>query len=423
MKVSSFFKRAAIVLLLPVFCFAKSNAEELIFSDSAQISLLTCSPGKIAYEKFGHTAIRVWDQSMGIDVVFNYGLFSFYTNNFYYKFVKGETDYMLGATTTDAFLPEYAHRNSSVTEQVLNLTAKEKENLLQALILNYQPQNRVYRYNFVYDNCSTRPRDLIMNSVDGVVIFPKTNSVDKTFREYIETYVGWNTWLMFGIDIVFGSVSDVYVNKMTTMFLPEILMDEFKDAIVVLPNDSAHYLVKDENILVHQNGKKVSKVEGNLSPLLRPIGISTLFLLLGILITYWDLKRKRRNKIFNFILLLVSGLTGLIAFYLAFFSLHPMVQSNYNLLWLNPLNIVAAFIIWYRPWYRVLFYYFIIYILMLLGALAVFALNVQSVNVAFIPLIVLLIVRSMHWLINRRNSQFKIKIKNLLKKRSAPKFH
>ena len=48
-------------------------------SDKAEISVLTCSPGKELYSLFGHTAIRVHDPEQDLDVVFNYGTFDFDT--------------------------------------------------------------------------------------------------------------------------------------------------------------------------------------------------------------------------------------------------------------------------------------------------------------------------------------------------------
>ncbi len=386
------------------------KAASLSPSESMQISLLTCSPGKVAYEKFGHTAIRIFDPAQVVDVVFNYGVFSFETNNFYYKFIKGETDYMLGAAQTADFLAAYALRNSSVTEQVLNLTQKEKEKLVEMLTVNYQPENRSYRYNFVYDNCSTRARDVIMNSIDGISVFSDKHVELKTYREYVEQYVGWNTWLMFGIDIVFGASSDVYATRMTSMFLPEILMKEFRNIEIVVPgHNKVRPIVSAEHNLVDRNGEEDDYLEGGFFYFLpTPLGVSFMLLLLGIFIIYFDLKRKHRNKLFNFVLLLLSGLAGLIVVYLSFFSLHPMVQENYNLLWLNPLNLVAALCMWYRPAYRFLFFYFIGNSVLLLAALVLFALNLQSNNMAFIPLIVLLLIRSIHWIIGRKNASFKI---------------
>src|ERR1035437_603065 len=123
------------------------------------------------YEKFGNTSIRIIDKKNNFDVVYNYGIFSFDTDNFYYKFIKGETDYQLGIYDTRNFLPEYAQRNSMVVEQILNLTPAEKKDLFALLMKNYEPENRTYRYNFVFDNCATRPRDKVLASLHGYVKF------------------------------------------------------------------------------------------------------------------------------------------------------------------------------------------------------------------------------------------------------------
>src|ERR1035437_506830 len=155
-----------LLIVCILLTYIKLDAQQVIIGDSAVISLITCSPGQEVYSKFGHTAIRVKDPSNAIDIVFNFGIFSFETENFYYKFIKGETHYQLGVYETGFFLPEYVDRNSMVWEQILNLTTTEKRNLINNLLTNYEPQNRVYRYNFVFECCSTRPRDKILSSIN-----------------------------------------------------------------------------------------------------------------------------------------------------------------------------------------------------------------------------------------------------------------
>lgn len=139
------------LLLLPTGQASANN------NDSIRLSLLTCAPGEEIYSLFGHTAIRYENSSQGIDVVFNYGLFSFNTPNFIFRFSLGETDYQLGATDYERFAAEYAFFGRSVWQQTLNLTDEEKTELIRLLQENYRPENRVYRYNFFYDNCATRP--------------------------------------------------------------------------------------------------------------------------------------------------------------------------------------------------------------------------------------------------------------------------
>ena len=369
------------------------HAQQITFSDSTVISLITCSPGEEVYSKFGHTAIRINDHKNGNDYVFNYGIFSFETENFYYKFIKGETDYQLGIYDTRYFLPEYAQRNSSVTEQILNLTLTEKKNLFNLLLKNYEPENRTYRYNFVFDNCSSRPRDKIIAALNGYLKFQPTDD-SKTFRQWIGVYVGTDTWLKFGIDIVFGMDADQLATNDESMFLPENLMTEFQIAQIVSSNGKIRQLVTEKKLLVTKSDKNTQSD----SWIFKPMSISMILLVIGFAFTIIDLSKRRRYfKIFDTIILSLTGIGGIIAFYLTFFSLHPLVRSNLNLLWLNPLNIAVAFLIWIKRFRVVLFYYQIANILLLLVALIAFALSIQEFNVAVFPLIILLLIRSSSW--------------------------
>lgn len=379
------------------------NAQQISLSDSSVISLITCSPGEEVYSKFGHTAIRINDSTKGVDLVFNYGIFSFETENFYYKFIKGETDYQLGIYDTRYFLPEYAQRNSIVWEQILNLTPIEKRRLIDLLLKNYDPQNRTYRYNFIFDNCATRPRDKIFAALQGYVRFQQT-SEDKTFREWVGMYVGTDTWLKFGIDLVFGMSADQQASNSESMFLPEILMLEFQSAQIISPSGNVRKLVTEKKVLVN----KANITDQKESWFSKPVFVSWVLFLLGIIMTVFDIRKGRRHfKWFDTSILAITGLGGVIAFYLMFFSVHPLVRSNLNLLWLNPLNLFLAFLIWIKPMRVVLFYYQIINILLLLGALFAFALSVQDFNIAAFPLIVLLLIRSTTWFDLTKRKLFK----------------
>ena len=168
------------LLLLP---FGQTTANG---NDSIRLSLLTCAPGEEIYSLFGHTAIRYEDPANGIDAVFNYGLFSFNTPNFIFRFSLGETDYQLGATDYAHFAAEYAFDGRSVWQQTLNLSKEEKAELIRLLQENYRPENRVYRYNFFYDNCATRPRDKIEESIIGKVIYPsESQDGSRSFRDIV----------------------------------------------------------------------------------------------------------------------------------------------------------------------------------------------------------------------------------------------
>jgi len=387
--------RKIIVLVCIMLSIFNTKAQQLIISDSAEISLITCSPGEEAYEKFGHTAIRIKDQKNRIDITFNYGIFSFETNDFYLKFIKGETDYQLGVYETTNFLPEYQSRNSMVWEQTLNLNLIEKRKIINLLLENYAPENRIYRYNFVFDNCATRPRDKILESLNGYIKF-QTNSNPKTFRQWIGVYVGTDTWLKFGIDVIFGMEADRVASQSESMFLPEVLMDEFEAAQIETTSSTVKKLVSEKRTLVN---KANSAPTANSSQILKPTTFSILLLIIGALLTIWDAKRRRPSKWVDTTILTITGIGGLIVFYLMVFSSHPLVKINFNILWLNPLNLALGGLIWIKSvkLRRILFFYQILNIALLIGALVAFAISAQVFNSASFPLIVLLLMRASSW--------------------------
>lgn len=392
-KTHLFFMKRFLLISFIFLCTMNLYAQEISFSDSSVISLITCSPGEEVYAKFGHNAIRINDPKNGYDFVFNYGIFSFETEDFYYKFIKGETDYQLGVYDTGNFLPEYKERNSAVWEQVLNLTIPEKRKLISSLLKNYEPQNRTYRYNFVFDNCATRPRDKIITALHGHVSF-QPNPDSKTFRQWIGDYVGTDTWVKFGIDLVFGMDADQPANTSESMFLPEVLMSEFQTAQITEPDGQTRKLVSITKTLVE---KKEVKSPSDCF-IFKPLSISIILLVIGILLTIWEIKnRMLLFKQFDMVILAISGIGGLIAFYLMFFSVHPLVKSNLNLLWLNPLNLVVAVLIWFKRSRKQLFFYQIFNMLLLVMALLAFALSEQVFNTATFPLIVLLLIRCANW--------------------------
>ncbi len=384
----------AILIFSSIFSI-HGYAQTIIATDSTQISILTCSPGPISYEKFGHTALRIRDDSLRIDVAANWGIFDFNQPGFYLKFVKGETIYMLGIYDTNVFLDEYKERNSSVMEQVLNLTKDEKQKLIDAVLNNYLPENRNYLYNFVFDNCSTRPRDLIESLFRNEVTIEYTRPVEqKTFREWVEMYADKKSWLSFGINLTFGKDADRLASRSESMFLPEIMSKELSGAKIVNNiNHTTKPLVSKTDMLVE---KRSETYKNNL--FLQPLFIVFLIFFAGIAITVVELKKKKYYRQIDGLLLFISGLAGIIIFYLMFFSIHPLVKNNYNILWCNPLNILTGIFVWTKKLKKPVKIQQMINIVCFLSVLIIAAFSFQSIEFAFIPLIALLLIRSLRWL-------------------------
>ena len=208
-----------------------------------RFSLLSCSPGDEAYSLFGHTALRYCDEARQVDVVYNYGYFSFDAPNFAWRFILGQTDYLVASVPYRIFIQEYVERGSSVVEQVLGLNPLQVERLRRALEVNCLPANRVYRYNYFYKNCTTMARDMFVNALgDGYSLVYGNEPRQMTLRQALASYTHTHPWYSFGIDLLMGSD----VDKATTR--EEYTMDkddpyrEIYDRITAYFDKSMPYL-------------------------------------------------------------------------------------------------------------------------------------------------------------------------------------
>lgn len=309
--------------------------------DNVKVSLLTCAPGTEIYALFGHTALRYEDTERGEDWVFNYGMFSFNTPNFIYRFVKGETDYELGITRYPCFESSYAMRGSSVFQQTLNLTPVEKQRLKSLLEENYLPENRVYRYNFFYDNCTTRARDKMEECLEGKIVYPNGRD-GLSFRDIVHQYTKGHEWDELGIDMCLGSEADEPIDARKQMFAPFYLMEAVKEAVIV-EGDNLRPLVLVEKKVVDVQPEEE---EGSfpLSPM------ACVFILIGItcLVGWVQLKIKKVIWIWDILLFGMQGLAGCVIAFLVFFSTHPTVGSNWLILLFNPIPLVYLPVMVYR---------------------------------------------------------------------------
>lgn len=358
--------------------------------DSVRISLLTCSPGQEIYSLFGHTALRYESPSQGIDIVFNYGMFSFNTPNFILRFVKGETDYELGASEFPYFEMEYAMRGSSVYQQTLNLLPEEKQKLWEYLNENLLPQNRVYRYNFLFDNCTTRARDRLEECIAGKIIYDK-NETGLSFRDIIHQYTSGYPWSEFGIDLCLGSKADALADYRQKMFAPLYLLNAVEIAKIAEVSDSVRPLVLHSEAIV--SVKEVGESEKS-SFFITPMMFGLIILAITLLFSIWGVIK---NKIFwgmDILLFGVAGLTGCIIAFLVFFSVHPVVSPNYLLFFLNPVHLFYLPFMIYRSIKRKKdWYHWINLIILTLFILLWWAIP-QKINLAVLPLALSLLIRS-----------------------------
>jgi len=320
-------------------------------SPETQISILTCGSGDQIYSLYGHSAIRVKDPVLKLDIVFNYGVFSFNSGNFIYRFAKGQTDYMLAAESYRDFYRSYLHDKRSITEQVLNLTHNEEQKIWDFLVINAKPENRVYRYNFFNDNCSSRIRDVFKQQIDGKLIFTDKNGEEKTFRQHVTKYQKQIPWLDFSIQLVLGSPSDKIASAYDEMFLPEYLYKHFAEAKII--NDGKERsLVKKQNILIKGKNHDIS-ILWKYSPEL----FFCVLLLIILWLSFVEYKSGKEKYNIDYFLFSITGLIGFGMLWFVVFSEHPALRPNYNLLWAFPPNLIFILLWINKKWRHYLKWY------------------------------------------------------------------
>ena len=305
--------------------------------DSIEISLLTCAPGREVYSLYGHTAIRVKDSNNGIDLAVNYGVFSFKKPYFILRFIFGLTDYEMGIMPFNEFCEEYKIAGREVFQQVLNLTQEEKLAIAAAIQQNYLPENRTYRYNYFYDNCTTRARDIITENINGPIVYPDKHGEYPSFRELIHRFNDRYPWARFGNDILLGVKADAKTTRSEHEFLPLYLMKDFSNAQIIRADGKAMPLATNQSDVV------LGSVDNGSEKFpLRPISCAWIFFAVVLAMTTTELIKKKRLVAFDIILMFLDGCLGLLIF-IMFFSQHPTTSTNLHIFILNP---IPLFFIW-----------------------------------------------------------------------------
>ncbi len=383
-----------LLLIIPLQAIIPQPAiEKEELDEGATVSLLTVFPwDEEVYAIFGHTAIRIQSPAQQLDWVYNYGYFDSSKPNFIYHFVKGETDYVLGVDKYDYFMHKYAVNNSRIDEQILNFSTEEKRNIFNFLNYNALPENKGYRYDYFFDNCSTRPRDIIEKYAGGNVVYTEpqhTTTLRKLVHECTQPY----PWLEFGIDLVIGSGADSTVHYRTEMFLPIKLMQAF-DAAEVVTDSTSHPLIKEKLTLLDKRSDTTIGNKNTGISLFSPEVVSALVLLIVILFTVFGFRKNRMFRGLDTLLFSTAGIAGCIVCFICFVSTHPCTSWNYNVLWLHPLHLVGAIFFPIKSCKKFTDWYHLINFVVLTIFLATLYFIPQSIPGAAIVLAVCLWMRS-----------------------------
>jgi hypothetical protein len=383
-----------------------SEAQQLNLSEDAKISILTIGPGSSLNDAFGHNAFRIQDPTIGVDIIYDYGRYDFETPNFYLKFAQGKLLYEMGSNNFLPFLNHYKSQNRWVKEQTLDLRPEEKTELFRFLRNNARPENKKYKYEFFYDNCATRIRDMLATSLDEKVNYtPNFISETKTFRELIQQNVSANSWGSLGMDTAIGSVTDVEATPWQHQFLPQYVFEAAAVA-TINRNDQQVPLVRTTQVLYQNSAEQVG------APFfMSPLFVFGLLSLLIIWITYRDMRHGSRSRYLDGVLFFTTGLIGVILLLLWFATDHSATQNNYNVLWAFPFSLLFFVAIGRKQPKNWLHRYVIFLLIMLLLMVLHTITGVQKFAIGFIPLFVALGIRYIYIVSYLKKNKRKTSIK------------
>ncbi len=368
-----------------VFLFI-GNAFAYKLSDQARISILTCSPGEELYTAFGHSAIWIDDPVHNVNWVFHYGTFDFNQPNFYFNFVKGRLNYMLAVQSYRSFINEYGADRRAVHVLELNLPHDKKEEIFNYLMWKRLPENKYYLYDFFYDNCATRVRDVFIRYLGDSLILPQ-KQLDVTYRDVVFDRVKDRPWTSFGINLVLGLPADKKLDYYSAMFLPDYVDTVFSQARIDVGGCAAP-LVQKEYWLLNFNRKELKY------PFYGPLYVFALLALIVLWLSYKQYQGKNISlRWLDFVLFFVVGLAGVVIFVLWFFTDHSPAKNNLNILWAVPFHIVYAFKVVKKEHTDITAKYARFFFFYYLAFLIIGPFLPQAFDMAVWPLIITLMVR------------------------------
>jgi len=372
-------KRTALLSVLFTMLLCQLTSAQV--ADSTDVYLITCAPGNATYSIYGHTALRVSVRGTEIDRVYNWGIFDFSTPNFAFRFAKGRLDYMLGSYSYETFLYEYVNEGRAVWSQRLNLTTAEKEKLFSLINENLKPENVKYRYDFFFDNCATRIRDILVASASDTIIFPVKEKL-KSFRQLVDPNQKVLPWIDFGADMLLGLQADRKATPADEMFLPAYLMDNLSASVIV------HEDIREPIV-----GEPVTVVD--LPPVAagaRPWMPQLVFyiILLFVLLVTFVLGKPLLGRMTDIVLYIIYSVLALVLIFTNFLSEHDALHFNLLILGINPLiPVLAGYIMAGKNAVKLSRVALVISLLWIPASV----IAGQGINPALIPLVLIIMVR------------------------------
>jgi hypothetical protein len=353
--------------------------------DDTEFYLLTCGPGTATYSIYGHSAIRIVMPQKQSDMVYNWGVFDFSTPNFVWKFAKGRLNYKLDVYPYDRFMQEYFLDKRSVYSQKINLELSEKETLYALIIENLLPENRYYRYDFFYDDCSTRIRDLIEKTIGKKLIYPPDEKKRmQTFREKVGEYQRPYPWLKMGVDLIMGTPGEKKASFRDVMFLPIDLQRNLTAAVINRDYKMIPLLQPSSILLDFSPPEEKNRFYTS------PFFVFSLLFVLIVLISAFN-SHNKLIKVVDIMIFALFSVLSLLMIFFNFFTGHQQMKWNLNIIWFNPFIFFCLFALLFKNagqlWFRLVFYLSFTFVPLII-------IVPDAINSSFVPVILILALRS-----------------------------
>lgn len=376
-----------ILVLFWLVSFFPIYASQL--SNNAEVSVLTVLSGDELYSLFGHTAIRINDRQQGLDTVFNFGTFDFEAPNYYLNFIRGYLYYSLSYINFSYFKQAYIAENRSISEQILNLTLTQKQQILDYLMSIYNSENRFYLYNSLNDNCSTREMDLLITLFGDQLVFPKKTQdiIGKSYKDLLQPYFREHPWVGIGINFILGPKTEIPITYLEQAFLPECL-EQILSSTKILKNGEPFPFVRSQN-QIYQSFLKNSN-----SDIIDPRMIFWSIFVFSCLLIIWELTTGQYIWYFDGLLFGGISFLGQILLILWVGTEHHYVENNYHLFWAFPFHgalLIGLISKRHLKWQKI---YFLVWAFLYLGILLFFTFSFHPLSPHIIPLLCTLAVRS-----------------------------
>ncbi|MCL2720344.1 MAG: DUF4105 domain-containing protein [Treponema sp.] len=340
-----------IIFLLLIFICISVVFTQNIFTepgDNLTIKIAVIGPGDQLYFWWGHIALIIEDVDTGWNVFYDYGIFDFDDDNFFYNFAFGRLLYCCGASFAELQIEHYKRTNRDVIIYTLDLPALTKLKVKQFADVNILPENRDYFYHHFKDNCSTRIRDIIDLATDGQLKKQFENQISKfTLRDHVRRHTWFAPAEDWFLNFLMGQVIDTPLTLWDDMFLPS--------EVGKLINDFYYVDINGERRKLVSSAETISTAVDRPMVLEKPraqwIYLLTFSLVLSVIFGfffYLQMKKVKAGRILSGISMsicgLVFGLAGLVLYFMALFTNHDYTFQNSNMIFCSPLLLVSAVI-------------------------------------------------------------------------------